>query len=277
MPRLVLFTDLDGTLLDHDTYSFEPAREALTALESEDIPVVFTTSKTRAEIEKWRRLTGNAHPFISENGGAVFVPEGYFGGGFAYDRKEDGYLVIELGAPHVELAGALADIQRETGIDIKGVSEMEAGEIVQLTGLDEEAAALVKKREYGEPFVVYGDGGAEETVIREIEKRGYSHTQGGRFHHILGGSDKGKAVSILKGLYVKEWGVVVTAGIGDSLNDIPMLKAVDIPILVRKPGGGYDERVKLAGMAVADAPGPYGWNSAVLKLIVSFGEKEPEE
>ena len=102
MPRLVLFTDLDGTLLDHDTYSFEPAREALRALESEDIPVVFTTSKTRAEIEKWRRLTGNADPFISENGGAIFVPEGYFAGGFHYDRKDGGYLVIELGAPHAD-------------------------------------------------------------------------------------------------------------------------------------------------------------------------------
>lgn len=277
MPRLVLFTDLDGTLLDHDTYSFEPAREALAKLESENIPVVFTTSKTRAEIEKCRRLTGNAHPFISENGGAVFVPEGYFGGDFSYDRKEDGYLVIELGAPHGELAAALGEIRLETGMDIRGVSEMEMEEIMRLTGLDEEDAALVRQREYGEPFLVHGDGASEEKIVREIQKRGYRHTEGGRFHHILGRSDKGKAVSILKGLYVKEWGLIKTAGIGDSLNDLPMLKAVDIPILVRKPGGGYDERVKIADLAVADAPGPYGWNSAVLKLIVSFGEKEPGE
>ncbi|MCA9811032.1 MAG: mannosyl-3-phosphoglycerate phosphatase, partial [Candidatus Dadabacteria bacterium] len=136
-------------------------------------------------------------------------------------------------------------------------------------------AELVRKREYGEPFVVGGGIEAEKTVIGEIEKRGLRHTQGGRFHHILGRNDKGKAVSILKGLYVKEWGLVETAGIGDSLNDLPMLKAVDIPILVRKPGGGHDERVDIAGMAIADAPGPYGWNSAILKLIVSFSEKEP--
>ncbi len=275
MPRLVLFTDLDGTLLDHDTYSFEPAREALAALESENVPVVFTTSKTRAEIEKWRRLAGNTAPFISENGGAIFVPEGYFGGDFVYDRKENGYLVIELGAPHRELARALGDIRRETGIEIRGVSEMGVEEVMELTGLGEEDAELVRKREYGEPFVVGGGIEAEKTVIGEIEKRGLRHTQGGRFHHILGRNDKGKAVSILKGLYVKEWGLVETAGIGDSLNDLPMLKAVDIPILVRKPGGGHDERVDIAGMAIADAPGPRGWNSAILKLIVSFSEKEP--
>ena len=275
MPRLVLFTDLDGTLLDHNTYSFAPAADALKALKAEGIPVIFTTSKTRAEIEKWRRLAGNTDPFISENGGAIFVPEGYFGGDFAHDRKEDGYLVIELGAPHEELAGALGDISRETGIEIRGVSEMDVEEIMKLTGLGEEDAGLVREREYGEPFVVGGGSEAEATVIREIERRGFKHTQGGRFHHILGGNDKGKAVSILKGLYVKEWGVVVTAGIGDSLNDLPMLKTVDIPILVRKPGGGYDERIDVAGMAVADAPGPYGWNSAILKLIISFSEKEP--
>ncbi len=275
MPRLVLFTDLDGRLLDHDTYSFEPAREALAALESENVPVVFTTSKTRAEIEKWRRLAGNSDPFISENGGAIFVPEGYFGGDFAYDRKEDGYLVIELGASHRELARALGDIRRETGIEIRGVSEMGVEEIMKLTGLGKEDAGLVREREYGEPFIVGGGSEAEETVIGEIEKRGLRHTQGGRFHHILGRNDKGKAVSILKGLYVKEWGLVETAGIGDSLNDLPMLEAVDIPILVRKPGGGYDERIDIAGMAIADAPGPYGWNSAILKLIVSFSEKEP--
>ncbi|MCL4244396.1 MAG: HAD-IIB family hydrolase [Candidatus Dadabacteria bacterium] len=276
MPRLLLFTDLDGTLLDHDTYSFAPAGEALEALKAEKIPVIFTTSKTRAEIEKWRRLTGNTDPFISENGGAIFVPEGYFGGDFTYDRKEGGYLVIELGAPHEELALALEDIRRETGIEIRGVSEMDIGEIMKLTGLGEEDAALVRKREYGEPFVV-GDGEAEATVVREIERRGLIHTEGGRFHHILGRSDKGKAVSILKGLYVREWGVVETAGIGDGLNDLPMLKTVDIPILVRKPGGGYDERVNVTGMAVADAPGPSGWNSAILKLIVSFSEKVPGE
>lgn len=275
MPRLVLFTDLDGTLLDHDTYSFGPAREALAALESESVPVVFTTSKTRAEIEKWRRLTGNTDPFISENGGAIFVPEGYFGGDFVYDRKEDGYLVIELGAPHREVVRALEDIRRGTGIEIRGVSDMGVEEVMELTGLGEEDAGLVREREYGEPFVVGGGSEAEETVVGEIEKRGLTHTQGGRFHHILGRSDKGKAVSILKGLYVREWGVVETAGIGDSLNDLSMLKAVDIPILVRKPGGGYDERVSITGMAVADAPGPSGWNSAILKLIVSFSEKGP--
>ena len=66
----VVFTDLDGTLLEHSTYSFAEAEEALDLLRSQDIPLVICTSKTRSEVEFWRRLLGNEHPFIVENGGA---------------------------------------------------------------------------------------------------------------------------------------------------------------------------------------------------------------
>ena len=74
----VVFTDLDGTLLDHSTYSFAEAQPALALLKSKNVPLIFCTSKTRSEVEYWRGLLGNNHPFIVENGGAAFVPENYF-------------------------------------------------------------------------------------------------------------------------------------------------------------------------------------------------------
>jgi ribonucleotide monophosphatase NagD (HAD superfamily) len=49
MPSPLVFTDLDGTLLDHDTYDWTPARDALDRLTRAGIPVVFTSSKTAAE------------------------------------------------------------------------------------------------------------------------------------------------------------------------------------------------------------------------------------
>ena len=75
---LVIYTDLDGTLLDHETYSFDAARQALDRLQAQAIPLIFCTSKTRSETEMWRARMQNAHPFIVENGGALFVPAGYF-------------------------------------------------------------------------------------------------------------------------------------------------------------------------------------------------------
>ena len=85
----------------------------------------------------------------------------------------------------------------------------------------------------------------------------------------MGENDKGKAVHILTGIYEKELGEVKTVGIGDSLNDLPMLKEVKIPVLVQKPGGGYDGAISLDNLIYADASGPYGWNSEILKLFLN--------
>jgi len=73
----VVFTDLDGTLLDHSSYSFEAARPALEGLRARRIPVVPCTSKTRAEVEEIRTRLRNRDPFVVENGGAALIPAGW--------------------------------------------------------------------------------------------------------------------------------------------------------------------------------------------------------
>ena len=78
MTKTLVFTDMDGTLLDHHTYSFEAAKPALTALEKKDIPVIPTTSKTFAELQPLRESIGLDGPFIIENGAAIFIPHGFF-------------------------------------------------------------------------------------------------------------------------------------------------------------------------------------------------------
>lgn len=78
MARIIIITDLDGTLLHPKTYSFEKAMPALRLIKEMGIPLVFCSSKTRTEVEVWRQRLENSHPFISENGGGIFIPDGYF-------------------------------------------------------------------------------------------------------------------------------------------------------------------------------------------------------
>ncbi|MEW6145342.1 MAG: HAD-IIB family hydrolase [Thermodesulfobacteriota bacterium] len=273
--KFLVYTDLDGTLLDHDTYSFDKALPALRLLEVENIPLVINTSKSRGEIERYRSLLGNAHPFISENGGGIFIPEGYFSRKFRYDRTYGGYHVIERGTPRDILRGVLSRVASETGISIRGISDMSLAEIMESTGLDEESAFLAMERSYSEPFLIIG--GDEAEVGRKIAERGYSYTRGSRFHHILGDNDKGKAVRILTGIYRNESPSIETIGVGDSLNDLPMLKEVDFPVLVRKRGGIYDSGCRLGNATLADGEGPSGFNSALLKFFIKYEEKTSTE
>ena len=272
--RFVVYTDLDGTLLDHDTYSFDRALPALQLLERENIPLVINSSKTRPEIERYRTLLVNNHPFISENGGGIFIPEGYFSSTFRYDRTKDGYLIIEIGTPRGALIDVLKSVARETGIHLKGVFDMPLTEISEITGLDPDSAALVKERDYSEPFLIDGD---EAEVRRKIIEKGYDYTRGSRFHHILCGNDKGRAVRILTEIYRGESPYIKTIGIGDSLNDLPMLKAVDFPVLVRKKDGEWDEGCRAPELILADGIGPEGFNSALLKFFMSYEGKPSTE
>lgn len=263
---LVVFTDLDGTLLDHSTYSFEPARPALDALAAAGVPVVFCTSKTRAETERWRGSLGNAHPFIVENGGAAFVPEGYFGSGARYDKRDGGYGIIEFGRPYAEIRRALDAIRAATGLPLRGFGDMSVEEIACRCGFSREEAALAAQREYDEPFVG-ADANVLAAVVRAAGEAGLRIVSGGRFSHLVGDSDKGRAVRALQELYAADHGPVRTVGLGDSPNDEPMLRAVDVPVLVRRPDGRHLDGLNLPGLVISLYAGPEGWREAILGLL----------
>ncbi|NWG01833.1 MAG: HAD-IIB family hydrolase [Syntrophaceae bacterium] len=264
-PKRVIFTDLDGTLLDRNTYTFEPAQSALQRIRQKDIPLVLTSSKTRAEIEGYRSKLENSHPFISENGGAVFIPKGYFSFRFPYDRETDHFFVLELGVFYPRIIDVLASIKKETGISIKGFSDLTEKEISSICGLDLKEAGYAKKREYDEPFFLEGGEKEVELVKRKIKEKGLTYVWAGRFHHLSGRNDKGKAVEMLKELYEHQFFSVRTIGIGDSLNDLSMLLAVERPIFLKEEGSPLPEPLRSKrNLTLIDGTGPEAWNEAIL-------------
>jgi mannosyl-3-phosphoglycerate phosphatase len=262
----VIFTDLDGTLLDHDTYSFEPARPALDRLQRAGVPVVFTSSKTRTEIEALRRHTANHHPFIPENGGALFVPTGYFPFPLPGARRTPNYNVIEYGAPYHELTTVLHEASKQSGCAVRGWSSLTVSDIAAVSGLGIEHAELAKCREYDEPFEILGTPAEAGALLEAIEKRGFRWTRGGRFYHIVGDNDKANAVQGLIQLYKRVHGEVTSVGLGDSRNDVEFLNVVDVPILVRSHSTEKIQAAVQFGRVTA-AWGPSGWNEAILEMF----------
>jgi mannosyl-3-phosphoglycerate phosphatase len=264
---ILVFTDLDGTLLDQRTYSFEPARPALGLLRESGIPLIICTSKTRAEVEGIRAALGNADPFIVENGGAVLIPEGYFSFEFPKARKDSGYLVIELGSPYARILGAFSRMKERLPVGLRGFSDMTVEEVARLTGLSRDEAVRAKRREYDEPFFL-DEPAANLDIVRKIaESAGLSITRG-RFFHLTGDNDKGRAVRVVKDIYTRKDGIDPrTIGLGDSPNDLPLLKNVDFPVLVQKPGGLYEASIRLDNLILAPGEGPIGWSMAVRDLV----------
>ena len=267
--NIIIFTDLDGTLLN-TTYAYNSAMPALALIEKHKIPLVFCSSKTRSEIELYRKKLGNGHPFISENGGGIFLPVGYFETDKiipAHERMlSNRYDMIVLGAHYAELRTTLIRLQRE-GFLIKGFGDMSTEEISQRMGLSTEEAKMAQQRDFDEPFFYEDKEGKLDDLLDSIKHKGFNFTKG-RIYHLLGQSDKGKAVSILINLYRQKCGPVTTIGIGDSQNDLPMMEKVDIPVVVQKPDGTYDLSLMAGSKPIkAEGIGPEGWNKAMLHLI----------
>jgi len=266
MSPLVIFSDLDDTLLDHRTYSFEAARPVLKKIKQKKIPLVLCTSKTRAETEAISRKLGINHPFIVENGGAIFIPAGYFDLQGSGTLKKGGYEVIQLGVSYRRIRKALKTIREKTDTKIIGFGDLKSKELAEISGLRPEAARLAKKREYDEPFLLL-----QPEKIKEIKEKarsfGLKVVKGGRFYHLIGNNDKGKAVRILKKLYQEKYGQIKSIGLGDSSNDLPMLKEVDLPVLIRKVDGRCEKLSGLKNPIKTKLAGAAGWAEALRQIL----------
>jgi mannosyl-3-phosphoglycerate phosphatase len=263
MPSFIVYSDIDGTFADAN-YSYKKALPALELLKKKEIPLIFCTSKTRAEIEVYRQDLGIKDPFISENGGGIYIPKDYFReptGGVLMDD----YMVIELGTPYSRLKEILEGIKNSAGCEIVGFGDMSAEEIAEDSGLDLKSAKLAKEREYDEPFRIKGTGREIEKTLKLIESHKLNYTKGGRYYHITGDNDKGKAVRILTGFYIKENPGIKSIGLGDGYNDIPMLENVDFPVLIKRPDGTHIEFKKATKSGLI---GPEGWNEVVSEMFL---------
>ena len=261
--KTVIFTDLDGTLLDPFTYSDAVASPIVASIVNKGIPLIFCSSKTRAEQEVYRRRLGIADPFIVENGGAIFIKRGYFPFTYQYHRVFGNYHVIELGIAYPEIRERLKEISRQHKLTITGFGDMTPAEIAKLTGLDLASAKLAQEREYEESLNLESED--IDSILPKIAAAGLTWNRGGKLYGVSGGNDKGRATRILIKLFKQKLGRIKTIGIGDSPNDLPMLAEVDFPVLVQKPGNGWEE-IDLPGLYRVRGKGPRGWTRAIREL-----------
>jgi mannosyl-3-phosphoglycerate phosphatase len=267
-PDIIIFTDLDATLLDHVSYEWRDAEPALKLCKRLEIPVIVVSSKTRAEIDMIRRDMGLSHPYITENGGAVYFPVGGFEIPPAGAERVNGCWRWSLGVPYHRICEALKVIREELGWRLKGFSEMSLEEISRLTGLNPDVSRLASQREYDEPFVNMDEGEIDLDVLKSAaERRGLEVTVGGRFYHLQGNIGKGEAVARLIGWYEGFSCPLTTVALGDSPNDFGMLARVDYPVLVRSLHEYPELKREIPRLRMTEKMGPKGWNMAVLELI----------
>lgn len=270
---LLMFTDLDGTLLGAEDYAYAAVVPTLERLVNLGIPVVPVTSKTRQEVETLRQQVGLRDPFIVENGSAVFVPLHQTRFQLPEGGDEGGYRVLQLGCTYVVARAALKAIAQELGRPLKGFGDWTVEQVEQVTGLSHQAAHQAKAREFTEPFMTPKNVEAQ-ALIDTVEDFGFRVVVGDRFSHLIGGdAGKGTAVRRLTEFYratLPAGCPITTVGLGNSPNDLEMLEAVDIPIVLPGKSGPHPQLAD-QGWKVAPAPAPEGWAAVVEEVLAAAG------
>lgn len=251
MPGLMVVSDLDGTLLDHETYSWQAAAPALALLKQRGIPLILATSKTAAEVGGLHRALGlGALPAIVENGAGLYRP------GVA-DGAEPGYARIRAALE------ALPDRLRQR---FRGFGDMTAAEIAETTGLPEQGAALARRREHSEPGLWTGGDADLRAFLQALDRQGIHARHGGRFLTLSLGRTKADGLRQV----AAELSPDTVIALGDAPNDVDLLRAADVGVIVRndhapviaplpEEAGGRIRRTKKIG--------PEGWNDAVIGLV----------
>ncbi|WP_022954715.1 HAD-IIB family hydrolase [Leucothrix mucor] len=252
----LVFTDLDGTLLDHHNYSHAAAQTALDALAALHIPVILNSSKTLSEIEFIAADIGLDSPRIAENGSLIAYPK-------------TGEIKI-LGADYASICDCLKRLRDTYDYQFTGFNDWSAEDIAEVTGLDIDAAARAKQREASEPLIWQDNAEELEAFKAQLAENGLSLKRGGRFWHVMGQADKVMAMQYLvDAQQARQSEKPLVIALGDGPNDKDMLAAADIAVIVYNPDGTVFDlperdtqrqiRTKLAG--------PTGWNATIMQLL----------
>jgi mannosyl-3-phosphoglycerate phosphatase len=268
--KILIFSDLDGTLLDHFTYQSTAAIQTLEQLKRASIPVILNTSKTLAELESINNKLKLNTPFIVENGAAIYIPLNTFAKQPSDTVIIDNYWVKSFCLPRQHWLTLLSEQTDEFKKYYRSFSTMSLEILSQETGLTLAEAQRAKQRKYGEPIQWLGDDATKNKFIDHLLNLGANVVQGGRFIHIGGYCDKGQALIWLTEQYRENANnpAIMTIALGDGENDSPMLEAADIAVQIRSPAHNFPKLYRQFKTTRTQLYGPQGWAEAIQILLV---------
>ena len=253
---LIVFSDLDGTLLDHRTYSHAAAAPALERLRQLRVPLILASSKTAAEIIPLRRELGfDACKAIVENGSGILEAHGENG------STESRYLLIRQ---------VLDRLPASLRAQYRGFADWSAEQVSELTGLSLAEAENARKRRFSEPGLWLGSEEDKASFVEAATAMGLTAQQGGRFLTLSFGGNKAERMMEIAARHAQAGRKPFVVALGDAPNDLAMIEQADLGVIIPNPAhsgiphckGEATGRIIRAGTA-----GPKGWNQVIMSLL----------
>ena len=261
MQKILIFTDLDGSLLHRDTFKFDEIKEYLRQLISKGIFIIPNTSKTEKEILEFSNELGSSLPYISENGSAIngldllnsTLPKELI-----LSREKDNLIkIFEKSVP--------VNLQTKC----KWLSKMEKKKQSLIFGLENEKLRMALDRKYTIPFIFEGSKSEKNELSKIVKVKGLALQEGGRVINLTDKVNKAKALQVFVRFFKKNNKKVKTIAVGDNYNDLDMLKTSDYPCLVFNDKFTLDQ-IPINDLITTNKPSPEGWADVIKMAMVKI-------
>ena len=263
----IFISDLDGTLLGQHDFDFGLIKSDIINLLDYGHLLVLASSKTKVEIEGFCDKLGRSVPFIYENGAGVE--------NFGLINGCEAPLNSHQNPKAIRTDALLSVWERYISLDLKSlchfVKDMDRRAQQACLGLGATALERAMKRSFSLPFTFSGTESDVQKLKYLTAKAGLSVQQGGRVYNLSGCHDKADYLPEVRKWATKAKATPVLIALGDSMNDIKMLRQADVSCVIPNENG-YCLSLGDGAYPTIIAPraAPLGWLDAVMEALSLF-------
>ena len=257
--KILIFTDLDGSLLDKETFKFDVIKDYFKELVRNGIIIIPNSSKTEAELLDFNEQNNLDLSFITENGSSIH------GLNKIHHNLPDKIIISRT-------INEIRNVYEENiSLDFKNktthILELEIEVQQKILGLPLDKIKLAIKRDHSLPIKFNGTEIEKKEFTKILKNSGLTIQTGGRIMNICDNVNKSKAMSKTIELINKEIdNEIITIGVGDNQNDIDMLKQSDYACLVKNDK--FDSSlVNIDNLIKSTEPSPRGWADVIKTAI----------
>ncbi len=262
---LIIFTDLDGSLLHRDNFKFDAIKEYIKSLIDEGIIIIPNTSKTEKEIEEFLKELDSNLPFISENGSSIHglnLINSNFPNKIILSRDKQEIIKIFN-----------SKVSEELKTKCKFISNMSTKQQINIFGLQENNLKDALNRKYTIPFLFEGNKNEKNRLLNILKFSSLTIQEGGRVLNLGDNTNKVKSMNQVLKIYKKVESKIKVIAVGDNFNDLDMLKNCDIPCLVFNDQFKQDQ-INIDNLIVTNKPSPEGWADVIKTALVKLNYKD---
>ena len=258
MQKILIFTDLDGSLLHRDTFKFDPIKNYILSLVNRGIIIIPNSSKTEREIEKFSEELGVKLPYISENGSSIQglnLINANFPNKIVLSREKEELIKI--------FNDKVPEQLKDKCIEISKINKKKQEKIF---GQKDDNLKNALNRKYTLPFLFKGDKTEKNKLSKILSSSSLTLQEGGRVVNLCDNINKVKSMNKVIKILKKAEDRIKSIAVGDNYNDLEMLKNCDIPCLVFNDKFKLDQ-INIDNLIFSNKPSPEGWADVIKKAL----------